>query len=220
MITGSAAILFSFIGFSEILAFLPMINLDYNETLKGFFKGISGLNFKFYDVGDYILLLVSFDKSLPEKSERFVLAGFESASFILNTSDVLLFLLITIFFAFFYFLLYKITKRSKKAEKFFSRKLSSFKYGAFIQLFEAAYMITFICACINIEIVNNETITELVQSGIVVLCTIIWALLPFGIGLFMHKNREKILDKKLDPEFTEKYAEFWADLRTDSLVAV
>jgi hypothetical protein len=33
MITGSAAILFSFIGFSEILGFLPMINLDYNPGL-------------------------------------------------------------------------------------------------------------------------------------------------------------------------------------------
>lgn len=112
MITGSAAILFSFIGFSEILAFLPMINLDYNENLKGFFKGISGLNFKLYDAGAYLELFITFDLSYPEKAERFMLAGFESKSFILNTSDVLLFFLITLAFALLYLFVYQVTKRN------------------------------------------------------------------------------------------------------------
>lgn len=111
MITGSAAILFSFIGFSEILAFLPMVNLDYNENLKGFFRGISGLNFKLYDVGDYLQFFIPFGKSLPEKAERFMLAGFESKSFVLNTADILLFYLITFTFASLYLLAYKLTRR-------------------------------------------------------------------------------------------------------------
>jgi hypothetical protein len=38
----------SFIGFSEILAFLPMINLDYTANLKSFFRGISGMNFQMF----------------------------------------------------------------------------------------------------------------------------------------------------------------------------
>lgn len=189
MITGNAAILFSFIGFSEILAFLPMINLDYNETLKGFFKGISGLNFKFYDAGNYILLFIPFGKSLPPKAERFFLAGFESSSFILNTADILLFYLITLFFASFYFIVYKLTRRYKKAEKYFSEKLKSFKYGAFIALFEASYMITFICAFINAEIVNNGTLVELIQSIITIICTIVWAIVPFMLGIFIYKKR-------------------------------
>jgi hypothetical protein len=37
--------LISFIGFSEVLAFLPMININYPVGLKFFFRGISGLNF-------------------------------------------------------------------------------------------------------------------------------------------------------------------------------
>jgi len=50
--SSSAAIMISFIGFSEILAFLPMVNLKYPLKLQFFFKGISGLNFQMYDFAD------------------------------------------------------------------------------------------------------------------------------------------------------------------------
>ena len=45
MATGSAAVFVSFIGFSEFLAFVPMINLNYTPGLEFFFRGISGMNF-------------------------------------------------------------------------------------------------------------------------------------------------------------------------------
>ena len=37
ILTASGTMFISFIGFSEILAFLPMINLDYTGNLKVFF---------------------------------------------------------------------------------------------------------------------------------------------------------------------------------------
>ena len=45
MSNGSASLLVMIIGFSEFLAFQPMINLKYTKALKTFFKGISGLNY-------------------------------------------------------------------------------------------------------------------------------------------------------------------------------
>jgi hypothetical protein len=45
LVSSSAAILISFIGFSETLAFLPMVNIPYTVGLTYFFQGISGLNF-------------------------------------------------------------------------------------------------------------------------------------------------------------------------------
>ena len=45
VVTGASAILISFIGFSETISFLPMINLHYPTRLNFFFRGISGMNF-------------------------------------------------------------------------------------------------------------------------------------------------------------------------------
>jgi hypothetical protein len=45
LVSSSAAIFISFIGFSEMIAFLPRINIPYPVGLKYFFMGISGLNF-------------------------------------------------------------------------------------------------------------------------------------------------------------------------------
>ena len=50
--TSSAAVFISFIGFSEILAFLPMVNLPYPPGLVLFFRGISGMNFQLYDMAE------------------------------------------------------------------------------------------------------------------------------------------------------------------------
>ena len=57
LVSSSAAIMISFIGFSEILAFLPMINLNYPLKLQYFFKGISGMNFQMYDIAKYLSFL-------------------------------------------------------------------------------------------------------------------------------------------------------------------
>ena len=63
LVTSSAAVFISFIGFSEILAFLPMINLEYPPGLIFFFRGISGLNFQLYDVASYLGAYLPFGKS-------------------------------------------------------------------------------------------------------------------------------------------------------------
>lgn len=123
--------------------------------------GISGLNFKLYDFGNYIDAIIPFTSSHPEKGERFVLSGFESMSFVLNTADILLFYLITLTIASIYLLLYGIFKFNRKAKKWLGDKLPSFKYSAFISLFEASFMVTFLCAYINWEASNSDTLIEM-----------------------------------------------------------
>ena len=76
LVTSSAAILISFIGFSEVLALLPIINLDYPETLNMFFRGIAGLNFQMYDMGSYMEKL-PFTQSSDDTPERYKNAGLE-----------------------------------------------------------------------------------------------------------------------------------------------
>ena len=77
MVTGGAAVFISFIGFSEFLAFLPMVNMDYTPGLNFFFRGISGMNFKLYDMGNYVSEL-GFPESGDFKDVRFEIAGFDS----------------------------------------------------------------------------------------------------------------------------------------------
>ena len=98
-----------------------------------FFKGISGLNFKLYDVGDN-LMFIPFDISYNIKSPRYLNAGFETQSFIINSSDITLFYLITIASYCVYYLIavpFRLLGKPK-VDKFFKGQLNNFKYTAFL----------------------------------------------------------------------------------------
>ena len=75
LVSSSAAIMISFIGFSEILAFLPMINLEYPIRLQFFFQGISGMNFQMYDFQSKLGFLPLVETNKPI-GKRFDNAGF------------------------------------------------------------------------------------------------------------------------------------------------
>ena len=93
LLTSSAKILIIFIEFSEVLAFLPMLRLNYTIGLKFFFKGISGFNFQMFDFAQYLSFL-PFGASLASGGERFELAGFDTKSAFLNGADIILFCLV------------------------------------------------------------------------------------------------------------------------------
>lgn len=92
--TGASAIMISFIGFSETLAFLPMININYPVKLVYFFRGISGMNFQFFDIAEH-LGFIDLPTTAPPREDRFENAGFESQALILSTADIILLALIT-----------------------------------------------------------------------------------------------------------------------------
>ena len=77
LVTSSAAVFISFIGFSEVLAFLPMINLNYPPGLVLFFRGISGMNFQLYDIAEILQDKLGLSLSINVRAERFDNAGFE-----------------------------------------------------------------------------------------------------------------------------------------------
>lgn len=95
VVTGSMATFISIIGFSEFLAFLPMINLEYTAGLKFFFRGISGVNFQFYDAASWLEFL-----DLPKTAgyglnEGYEDAGFDNVALFLGTADITLICLIS-----------------------------------------------------------------------------------------------------------------------------
>lgn len=94
IVTGASAIMISFIGFSETLAFLPMININYPVKLVYFFKGISGMNFKFFDIADH-LGFINLPVTAPPRKDRFENAGFDSQALFLSTADIVLLVLIS-----------------------------------------------------------------------------------------------------------------------------
>jgi len=127
-VTSSSATFISLIGFSEFLALLPVVNMDYTPGLKEFFKGISGLNFQMFSFGSYfewIPLPVSF----TEREQRFSNAGFDSQSFILGSADAIFTFMVMALTMGVYILLNKCTSK-KRGKKRFS--LENYKYNNFI----------------------------------------------------------------------------------------
>jgi len=125
IVSSSAAILISFIGFSEILAFLPMINLHYPLRLQYFFRGISGLNFQMYDFAKKLEFLPLAD-TLQPMGKRFTNAGFEYQSFLLNSVDIVFLYLVTLGNYFFFRLLHRLFSSWTKGKAFTAKKLQLF----------------------------------------------------------------------------------------------
>ena len=78
VVTGATAILISFIGFSETISFLPMINIHYPVKLNFFFQGISGMNFKFFDIAELVAVFLDLPRTSSPRGNRFENAGFDS----------------------------------------------------------------------------------------------------------------------------------------------
>jgi hypothetical protein len=69
-------------------------------------------------------------------------------------------LLITLVTLLVYFILKLLLSFSPKAKKALDKKLDSYKYGVFIELFQASFLIVFLCAALNLEVANSENWVE------------------------------------------------------------
>ena len=161
---GSASLLVVVIGFSEFLAFQPMINMNYTPELKKFFKGISGLNYQMYQAQallEGISLPTTRDKTM---NEGFVNAGIDSASFILNTADVLLVSLTSFLTFFIYKGLVMLFKRleKQKFQEYFEKKLIIFKGKSQTEVFISSFMMLYLCSIQNIYFINASNFLEVI----------------------------------------------------------
>jgi hypothetical protein len=196
-----------------------MVNLNYSSSLNVFFKGISGLNFKLYDVGNY-LTFIPFVESFEVKADRFLNAGFESQSFLINSADITLFYLITMISMGIYFLISIPFRRFKIPKKFFDKQIAGFKYGAFIQLWEASFLVTYMCSFMNLQVANGANAYEISQSVIAGSVFIVWSASPVCVAYLMVKNITKIKDLDAHPEFNSKWGNLWQDLKTENLICL
>ena len=191
LVSSSAAILISFIGFSEILAFLPMINLQYPLRLEYFFKGISGLNFQMYDFSSRLNFL-PFKESAQPMGKRFNNAGFEFKYFLLNSTDIFFLYFITLANFCLFKILQKLFANWSKGSQFVDKKIKLFKLGNFIELFMASFMILFLCASLNVKKMSFSNWLESLQSVISIIIFDFLSLTPLMIAVFIHNRRNLI----------------------------
>jgi len=157
---------------------------------------------------------LNFSSSKQYFTDRFFDSGFDSHSFLLNTSDILFMFFVTTMTLLIYLAFFKIFCKSESGQKRLAAKMRSYKYGAYIELLEASYLILFHTCFLNCLIINSDNFVELVQSVLSLVIGILLALFPLIYLIFMLQNYEKI--KRNDPEFSNKYGSFWADLNKEN----
>ena len=116
LMTSSATIMISFIGFSEYLAFLPIVNLNYPLPLIKFFRGISGVNFALYEANQWLTWLPLPVTGNESSGMRYENAGFENVAFFQGGADIFLIILLAIVNVIIMLLLFGILKMSNICE--------------------------------------------------------------------------------------------------------
>jgi len=218
MLTGSMASFISVIGFSEFLAFLPMINLEYTMGLKFFFRGISGVNFKFYDAARWLTFL-----DLPETadsilSDGFEDAGFDTIAFFLGTADILLIVLISLANYLVLKTLSLVLQPWKWGREKFQSKLKSFQGTIQIQLFLMSYMVVFLCSIQNVYKSNSKTLTEIVQSALSFVFCCVYGFAPPIYFIFTYLKMDEIQNE--DKQFHNKFGALYSDMDLSRKLAV
>jgi hypothetical protein len=114
-----------------------------------------------YDIAEY-LTFIPLEITGEPQGDRFNNAGFEYKSLILNGADIFFLFMLS----FISFMVYSTLKyffaRYTAVSDFFKRKVQMFSCGNFIELFDASFMIIYLCSFVNLESINASNYIELV----------------------------------------------------------
>ena len=110
---------------------------------------------------------------------------------LVGAADVVFLYLVSVVFMIIYIVLKILLRSFRPAEKFLKKKLRSFKYGVYLELFEASFLFLLIATVINFSQLNSDNVVEGIQSILCVLLISFLIVTPLIYIWFVSKTFQR-----------------------------